>query len=225
MTTQIQTKLSAEWFSILGNEFEKTYFKNLMQKVAQARNTNIVFPADDQVFQAFNWVLPDQVKVVILGQDPYHGVGQAMGLSFSVPCDFPLPPSLRNMFQELEADLGIKNLSGDLTPWARQGVLLLNTVLTVNQGAAASHQGWGWEIFTHKVIEIVARDNPDAVFILLGKPAQAKEKIILKYGCSILAAAHPSPLSAYRGFLGSKIFSQTNHLLKQKGLAAMNWKT
>lgn len=225
MSLPFKTNFKPEWFSIFEHEFQKLYFKNLIAKVEHAYEQSTVFPAKEQIFEAFHFFEPDDTKVVFLGQDPYHGPNQAMGLSFSVPKEQALPPSLKNIYKELEQDLGIKNTCGSLNHWAEQGVLLLNTSLTVEQGKAGSHGGWGWELFTDKVLELLAMRNEYMVFILLGKPAQAKAKWAVKYGHGLVQAPHPSPLSAHRGFFGSKIFSQTNHLLKERGLTPIDWRT
>ena len=192
--------------------------------VAQRRQITTVFPAPENVFNALRQTEFDDVKVVILGQDPYHGVGQAHGLSFSVQSGVSFPPSLQNIFQELVDDVGCTwPTSGDLTKWAQQGVLLLNTVLTVEQGQANSHKGMGWEVFTNRIIQVLNERSKPIVFILWGRPAQMKQQLITNPHHVVLTAPHPSPLSAYRGFFGSKPFSQVNAYLRQWGEQTIDW--
>lgn len=196
--------------------------KLFLQK--QYENKKNIFPATQNYFRALDLVDVDKVKVVILGQDPYHGVGQAHGLSFSVPDGVRFPPSLQNIFKELKEDLGIEPpKSGDLTRWAEQGVLLLNSVLTVEQDKAASHQKQGWEEFTDRVIAVVNDQSPHAVFILWGSYAQKKAAFVDKTRHLIISSPHPSPLSSHRGFFGSKPFSKANAWLKSKGLEPVRW--
>ena len=190
------------------------------QKAQGAR----IFPPGPQIFAAFDATPFDAVKVVVLGQDPYHGAGQAHGLSFSVPPGVPVPPSLLNIFKELQRDLGIAPPDhGCLLPWARQGVLLLNAVLSVEEGRAGAHQGKGWEGFTDHVIETLARDREGLVFLLWGSYAQAKGRIIDARRHRVLKAPHPSPLSAHRGFIGCGHFSATNEYLQWRGTAPVDW--
>lgn len=196
--------------------------QSLFQFVDDARTATTVFPAEADVFNAFRYCSFSDTKVVVLGQDPYHGEGQAHGLSFSVQHDQKLPPSLKNIFKELHQDVGCENVTGDLTRWAKQGVLLLNTVLTVESGKAHSHKNRGWESFTDFVIELVGQRKEPVVFILWGKPAEKKKQFIASHHCVIISP-HPSPLSAYRGFFGSKPFSMTNSALKEFGLTAIDW--
>ena len=215
--------LSGSWAEALKGEFKKPYYKKLFQVVGEEYRTRKVFPAPDDLFNAFHFTPLEQVKVVILGQDPYHNDGQAHGLCFSVKPDVEIPPSLVNIYQELEDDLGcyIPN-NGYLEKWARQGVLLLNTVLTVRAHQANSHRGIGWEEFTDAAIRVLAEQDRPMVFILWGRPAQTKKSMLHNPKHLILEAPHPSPLSAYRGFFGSRPFSQTNEFLEKNGLAPID---
>ncbi len=216
-------KIRRSWFELLKDETEKEYFKSLQQFLADERAHYTVYPDDDNVFSALNYVPYDKVKVVILGQDPYHEPGQAHGLSFSVLDPTPLPPSLVNICKEIEDDLGIKCLpSGDLSRWAKQGVLLLNTTLTVRKHAAMSHKGKGWEEFTGKIIELLAKREKPMVFMLWGSHAgQFASQIPSRH--LVLKAPHPSPLSAYRGFFGCKHFSKCNEFLVKNGVEPIDW--
>jgi uracil-DNA glycosylase len=192
--------------------------------ISRERKEFTVFPPDDQVFSCLSYFSPTEISVVILGQDPYHEHGQAHGLSFSVQPDIPIPPSLRNIFVERENDIGLQPPThGTLTPWAQQGVLLLNTSLTVREGHAGSHAKKGWEAITDHIISTVNNNTERCVFILWGAHAQAKKKLITQGHHAILEAPHPSPLSAYRGFFGSAPFSRTNALLKEVGRAPIDW--
>lgn len=212
------------WKPFLDQEFEKPYFKNLNQFLNAELNSKTIFPAKEEIFRAFKKTPLEKVKVVILGQDPYHGPGQAHGLCFSVPKNIKLPPSLKNIFKELSDDLKIPMPeSGDLTKWADQGVLLLNTVLTVEAGKAGSHQNQGWEIFTDKMIEVINENCDHVVFILWGSHAQKKSELIDQKKHLIISNVHPSPLSVYRGFFGSKPFSQANEWLESKGITPVDW--
>lgn len=213
------------WNEILSEEMKKDYYQELLAFVQKRREEVSVFPEEKNVFRALELTPFESVKVVILGQDPYHGFGQAHGLSFSVQKGIPLPPSLRNIYKELQEDLGGElPTEGDLSHWAKQGVLLLNTVLTVEEGNANSHKGMGWERLTNRLIESLNELNHPVIFILWGKPAQDKEKLITNPNHVILKAPHPSPLSAYRGFFGSKPFSKVNEILIQQGQAPIRWK-
>ncbi|HWK23454.1 MAG TPA: uracil-DNA glycosylase [Ureibacillus sp.] len=215
-----------DWQEVLEAEFEKPYYIKLKQFVGQQYSLSTVYPPKDEVMSVFYTVAYKDVKVVILGQDPYHGPGQAHGMCFSVKKGVPHPPSLRNIFKELENDLGCPiPKDGYLMKWADQGVFLLNTVLTVRQGEANSHKGQGWEQFTDKVIEKLAMRQEPIIFVLWGKPAQMKRKIIEKYGKHhfVLQAPHPSPLSAHRGFFGSKPFSKINNQLMEWGEEPIDW--
>ncbi len=216
--------ISNDWMIPLSQEFKKPYYKELYQKVAEEYNSTKVFPAPDDIFNAFHLTPLKEVKVVIIGQDPYHNDGQAHGLCFSVKPEVDIPPSLVNIYQELKADLGceIPN-NGYLVKWAKQGVLLLNTVLTVRAHQANSHRGIGWEKFTDAVIEAVNKEDRPIVFLLWGRPAQMKKNMLNNPKHLILEAPHPSPLSAYRGFFGCKHFSQTNAFLAKNGLEPIDW--
>ena len=212
------------WNEILAEEMEKDYYQQLQAFVQKRRAEVRVFPEEKNVFNALELTPFESVKVVILGQDPYHGFGQAHGLSFSVQKGIPLPPSLRNIYKELQEDIGGElPTEGDLSHWAKQGVLLLNTVLTVEEGNANSHKGMGWERLTNRLIESLNGLKHPVIFILWGKPAQDKEKLITNPNHVILKAPHPSPLSAYRGFFGSKPFSRINDILIQQGQIPIRW--
>lgn len=212
------------WNEILAEEMEKDYCQELQAFVQKRRAEVRVFPEEKNVFTALELTPFESVKVVILGQDPYHGFGQAHGLSFSVQKGTPLPPSLKNIYKELQEDIGGElPTEGDLSHWAKQGVLLLNTVLTVEEGNANSHKGMGWEKLTNRLIESLNGLKHPVIFILWGKPAQDKEKLITNPNHVILKAPHPSPLSAYRGFFGSKPFSRVNDILIQHGQTPIRW--
>ena len=216
--------MQTDWNPILRQEFKKPYWIELQNYILDQRASHMVFPAHPDVFRAFHLTSFANLKVVILGQDPYHGVGQANGLCFSVSTGVSFPPSLQNIFKELEDDLGIsKPQSGDLAAWAEQGILLLNTTLTVRQGAPASHQGKGWETFTDEVIRCISQKKEKIVFVLWGASARRKKSLIdvTKHTC--IESVHPSPLSAYRGFFGSKPFSRINQLLRQQGITEIDW--
>ena len=213
-----------DWLEEISDEFRKPYYAQLFQFVKKEYSTYVVYPPAEDIFNAFHFTPLSKVKVVILGQDPYHNVNQAHGLSFSVKPGVEIPPSLVNIYKELHDDLGcyIPN-HGNLEQWAEQGVLLLNTVLTVQAHHAMSHRGVGWEQFTDAVIKKVNEIDRPIVFILWGKPAQEKAKMLNNPKHLILKAPHPSPLSAYRGFFGSKPFSQTNEFLKTHGETPIDW--
>ena len=216
--------INNDWLDALKGEFSKPYYKKLFETVNQEYRTHRVYPPADDIFNAFHLTPLKDVKVVILGQDPYHGDGQAEGLSFSVKPGVDIPPSLVNIYQELHDDLGCTIPShGNLVKWAEQGVLLLNTVLTVRAHQANSHQGHGWEQFTDAVIEAVNAQDRPIVFLLWGRPAQQKASMLTNPQHLILKAPHPSPLSAYRGFFGCRHFSQTNEFLEKNGLAPIDW--
>ena len=225
MNSANEQRLEESWKQRLSGEFEKDYMKKLREfLVKEYKNGRKIFPRGDQYFAAMNRVPFEKVKVVILGQDPYHGAGQAHGLSFSVPPGVPAPPSLVNIFKELESDLGLKRPAGGcLESWADQGVLLLNAVLTVEEGKAASHQGKGWETFTDQVIHRLAEERENLVFVLWGSYAQKKGAFIDRRRHLVIESPHPSPLSAHRGFLGSKPFSKINKYLESQGLDPINW--
>ncbi len=216
--------ISNDWLEPLKPEFSKDYYKELYQKVIEEYKTQVVFPPSDDIFNAFALTPLKEVKVVIIGQDPYHNVGQAHGLCFSVRPEVDIPPSLVNIYKELRDDCGceIPN-NGYLVKWAEQGVLLLNTVLTVRAHQANSHRGMGWEQFTDAAIRVLNEEDRPIVFILWGAPAQKKKAMLNNPKHLILEAPHPSPLSAYRGFFGSKPFSKTNAFLEQNGLRPIDW--
>ena len=216
--------ITNDWQQPLEVEFKKPYYKDLYKKVLEEYRSRQIFPNPDDIFNAFHLTPLKDVKVVILGQDPYHNDGQAHGLCFSVKPDVEVPPSLVNIYKELQDDLGcrIPN-NGYLVKWAKQGVLMLNTVLTVRAHQANSHRGIGWEQFTDAVIRAVDAQDRPIVFRLWGRPAQMKKSMLHNPKHLILEAPHPSPLSAYRGFFGCKHFSQTNAFLEKNGLAPIDW--
>jgi len=217
-------KIESTWKTALQHEFSALYFAELKLFLLKERETQVVFPPGKSIFAAFNHTPFNKVKVVILGQDPYHGQGQANGLSFSVENGVRLPPSLLNIFKELKEDVHMDiTKNGDLSAWAKQGVLLLNTTLTVRSASPASHQGKGWEQFTDAVIRLLSEQRKGLVFLLWGKPAQMKEQLIDTSKHFVLKAAHPSPLSAYKGFLGCRHFSHTNKILLDQGIVPINW--
>ncbi|MCD8149084.1 MAG: uracil-DNA glycosylase [Clostridiales bacterium] len=216
--------ITNDWAKPLSAEFRKPYYRDLYTKVLEEYRTRKIFPAADDIFNAFHLTPLSEVKVVILGQDPYHNDGQAHGLCFSVKPDVEIPPSLVNIYQELHDDLGCKiPNNGYLVKWAGQGVLLLNTVLTVRAHQANSHRGIGWEQFTDAVIEAVNREDRPIVFMLWGRPAQMKKSMLHNPKHLILEAPHPSPLSAYRGFFGCKHFSRANEFLAAHGIEPVDW--
>lgn len=216
--------INNDWLEALKDEFRKPYYKELFATVTEEYKTRQIFPPADDIFNAFHLTPLHKVKVVILGQDPYHNDGQAHGLCFSVKKGVAVPPSLVNIYQELKADLGCEIPShGYLTKWAEQGILMLNTVLTVRAHQANSHRGIGWEEFTDAAIRVLNEQDRPIVFILWGAPAQKKEKMLNNPKHLILKAPHPSPLSAYRGFFGSKPFSQTNAFLEKNGIEPIDW--
>ena len=213
------------WDTILKEEFEKEYFKELMKFVSQEYKNKTIYPKQSDVFNAFRYTDFDNVKVVILGQDPYHGPNQAEGLSFSVSNDVLKPPSLKNIFKELESDLKIPFPEhNSLKPWAKEGVLLLNAVLNVEEHNPTSHKDHGWETFTDDIIKIINNKKTPVVFILWGSYARNKKSLITNPIHYVIESPHPSPFSAYSGFFGSKPFSKTNDFLKSKGLKEINWR-
>ena len=216
--------IANDWLPAIGAEFKKPYYKELYNFVREEYNTKLIFPKADDIFNAFHLTPLSEVKVVILGQDPYHNVGQAHGLSFSVQPGIEIPPSLVNIYKEMHDDIGtyIPD-NGCLTKWAEQGVLLLNTVLTVRAHQAASHAGHGWEQFTDAVISAVNREDRPIVFMLWGSPARKKKAMLDNPKHLILEAPHPSPLSVYRGFFGSRPFSKANEFLKKNGVKEIDW--
>lgn len=222
--TEIKPQIERSWLSALYNEFNDTYFAGLKNFLLEEKKKHQIYPPGSDIFAAFNYTPFDNVKVVILGQDPYHGPGQANGLCFSVKPGIRKPPSLQNIFKELNSDLGFPiPENGNLENWAKQGVLLLNATLTVRASQAGSHQGKGWERFTDAAIEKLSNEKEKLVFILWGKFAQAKIQMIDQNKHHIIMSPHPSPFSADRGFFGSKPFSKTNDYLTSVGLQAINW--
>lgn len=214
-----------DWDEILKVEFEKDYFHKLLNFVREEYKNKEIFPKQNEIFNAFRYTTYHDVKVVILGQDPYHGVGQAQGLSFSVRNEVGRPPSLQNIFKELESDIGIKVSSNNsLIPWTKEGVLLLNAVLTVEKDKAASHKDHGWEMFTDAVIKKINEKETPVVFILWGAYARSKKSFITNPIHYIIESPHPSPFSAYNGFFGSKPFSKTNQFLEEHGINPICWK-
>ena len=214
-----------KWDSILNEAYNKEYFKNLIDFIKQEYKNKTIYPKQNEVFNAFRYTDFDNVKVVILGQDPYHGPNQAEGLSFSVSNEVLKPPSLKNIFKELESDLGIPfPKDNSLKPWAKQGVLLLNAVLTVEEHKPTSHKDKGWEIFTDNVIKTLNKREKPVVFILWGAYARAKKEYITNPKHYIIESAHPSPFSARNGFFGSKPFSKTNEFLKKNNIKEIDWR-
>jgi len=221
----MQVRIEESWGKILETEFQQPYFEQLTNFVRQEYETRKIFPPSRLIFNAFDFCPFDKLKVVLLGQDPYHGIGQAHGLCFSVNDGVPLPPSLQNMYKEIADDLHIIPYpNGNLERWAKQGVFLLNATLTVRANIAGSHQGKGWEQFTDAVIQKIAEQKENVVFLLWGNYAIQKSRTIDPFKHKILTAPHPSPLSAYRGFFGCKHFSQTNKYLIEKGLEPIDWR-
>lgn len=221
----MKVKLSESWQRLLESEFQKEYFTKLISFLKSDYSKNICYPKEKEIFAAFDRCSFDDVKVVIIGQDPYHGSGQANGLCFSAGEDMSHPPSLVNIFKEVQSDLGNPiPLSGDLTRWARQGVLLLNATLTVREGQAGSHQKKGWEVFTDAVIQLISDEKEDVVFLLWGGFAKKKGKRIDQEKHCVLESGHPSPLSANRGYwFGNRCFSSANSFLKSKGMREIQW--
>ena len=217
--------LGNDWDEILKDEFQKDYYRNLRKFLADEYRKCVVYPNMYDIFNAFKYTSYDNVKAVIIGQDPYHGIGQAHGLCFSVKKGVAPPPSLVNIFKEIKEDVGIDNTGkhGELTKWAENGVLLLNNVLTVREGCANSHKGMGWEEFTDDVIKLLNEREKPMVFLLWGANARAKTKIITNPNHLILTCAHPSPLSAYNGFFGCRHFSKANAFLKSHGIEVIDW--
>ena len=217
-------KIEPSWKEVLKDEFLSENFARIKENFLKAKSAGVVYPPSGLIFNAFNLTPFHDVKVVILGQDPYHGANQAMGLSFSVPSGVRVPPSLVNIYKEIDSDVGKRNSrDGDLTSWAEQGVLLLNNVLTVEAHLARSHRGKGWEIFTRHCVEHLSKNREHLVFILWGRDAREKKSLIDGKKHLILESAHPSPLSAYQGFFGSKPFSKTNDYLSEHGQAPIEW--
>jgi uracil-DNA glycosylase len=220
----VNPQIEESWKQVLQDEFEAPYFQALTEFLREEKKKQIIYPPGPQIFSAFNLTPFNRVKVVILGQDPYHGPGQAHGLCFSVPDGIRRPPSLINIFKEIESDIGLPaSNKSNLTKWAVQGVLLINAILTVRADQPASHQNKGWEKFTDAVIRNLSEKRKNLVFLLWGNYAQAKESLIDSNRHYILKAAHPSPLSASRGFFGCKHFSRANEILAEQGLNEIDW--
>lgn len=220
----MDVKISPKWKELVGDEFDKPYFAELVSFVRQEYGRGLVFPAGRNIFRAFDKCDPDELKVVIIGQDPYHGVGQANGLCFSVNDGVQFPPSLINIFKEVQEDVGVPvPASGNLDRWAEQGVLLLNAVLTVRAHQAASHAGRGWEQFTDAVVQAIARRKQGVVYMLWGSYAQRKAAVVDPQRNCVLKTVHPSPLSAHRGFFGCRHFSQANNYLQSIGREPIVW--
>jgi uracil-DNA glycosylase len=221
----INPDIEQSWKVVLLEEFNKDYFIQLKQFLLDEKKQYSIFPKGKDIFNALNYTPFNKVKVVILGQDPYHGMGQAHGLSFSVPDGVKQPPSLKNIFKEIASDLNLPlPETGNLSPWAKQGVLLLNATLSVRVKQAGSHQKKGWEEFTDSVIKNISQKKEGVIFLLWGRFAQDKAELIDKNKHHILTAPHPSPFSVYRGFFGCKHFSKTNKLLAEQGLKEIDWK-
>lgn len=212
------------WTQLLKNEEEKPYFQNLMAFIKDEYSNNRVFPPENLIFNALELTAYKDIRAVIVGQDPYFNPGEAHGLAFSVQKECKIPPSLRNIYKEIEEDLGIEPGLGDLTTWAEQGVLLINRVLTVREGEPNSHKDSGWMVFTEEIIKLISKRDKPVVFFLWGSEAKKLKKIIDERHL-VLESAHPSPLSAYRGFLGSKQFSRCNTFLEENGLGGIDWRS
>ena len=226
MTSPLTDSLNRVWKQLLADEFQQPYWRQLEDFVAEERQTypGQIYPPAKQVFAAYNFVAPEQVRVVLLGQDPYHGAGQAHGLSFSVAPRVKLPPSLKNIFAELQTDLGVAvPESGSLESWAKQGIMLLNTVLTVRHKEANSHRKQGWERFTDQTIGVLSELPQPLVFLLWGGPARKKKQLIDESRHRVIEMAHPSPLSAHNGFFGTQPFSRVNTALSELGHNPINW--
>ena len=217
--------IAKNWYDLLSDEFEKDYYKKLSAFLEKEYSTKTIYPAPEKVFNSINHVKYQDVKVVILGQDPYHEPGQAHGLSFSVENGIELPPSLVNIFKEIESEYGFKNTNGNLSSWAKQGVLLLNSVLTVERGKANSHKGKGWENITKKVISLLNDRKDPIVFLLWGRSAQEIGELVTNPWHLKLKSVHPSPLSAYAGFFGCNHFKLANEFLKNNGKPEIDWHT
>lgn len=215
--------INKKWDEILGPEMKKEYFKKLGIFVKSEYRTKTIFPPYQNIFDALRFTDYDEVKVVILGQDPYHGLGEAHGLSFSVHNNVRKPPSLQNIFKELESDIGIKREESDLTDWAKQGVLLLNSIMTVEKDKPLSHKNRGWENFTDSIIRSLNEREKPVIFVLWGSFARSKKELITNKRHPIIECVHPSPLSANRGFFGSKPFSKINYFLEKNGIEKINW--
>ena len=215
--------INKKWDELLDSEFKKDYFKNLGKFIKDEYKTKTCFPSYEDIFNALKFTDYDEVKVVILGQDPYHGIGEAHGLSFSVHNDTKRPPSLNNIFKELKEDLGVSKTTNDLTPWALQGALLLNSIMSVEKDSPLSHKEKGWEIFTDNIIKLLNEREKPIIFILWGSFARSKKALITNKNHYIIESVHPSPLSAYNGFWGSKPFSKANDILKKNNMEIISW--
>ncbi len=215
--------VNKKWDILLKDEFKKDYFKSLGLFVKNEYKNKIIYPKYNNIFNCLRYTDYDEVKVVILGQDPYHGENEAHGLSFSVLDGVKRPPSLNNIFKELENDLGIKKTTNDLTSWAKEGVLLLNSIMTVQKDRPLSHKNRGWEIFTDKIISLLNEREKPVVFVLWGSYARSKKELITNKRHFIIESVHPSPLSANRGFFNSRPFSKINNFLEQNGIEKINW--
>lgn len=215
--------INKKWDEVLKDDLKQDYFRKLGIFVKNEYRTKRCFPPYENIFDALRFTDYDEVKVVILGQDPYHGLGEAHGLSFSVKEGVPIPPSLQNIFKELEDDLGIKRTKSDLTDWAKEGVLLLNSIMTVQKDRPLSHKNQGWEIFTDNIIKYLNDREKPVIFVLWGSFARSKKALITNKRHYIIESPHPSPLSAYRGFFGSKPFSKINKILSENGEKPINW--
>ena len=216
-------KVNNNWDIILKDEYEKEYFKNLLNYINEEYNNKTVYPLKENIFKALEYTDYNDIKVVILGQDPYHGEGEAQGLSFSIPNDIRITPSLRNIFKELKNDLNIERTNTNLTDWAKQGILLLNAILTVCKDTPLSHKDKGWETFTDEIIKKINEREDPVIFILWGNYARSKKKLITNKNHYIIESAHPSPLSASRGFFDSKPFSKTNNILNSINKESIRW--
>ena len=215
--------INKKWDIILKEEFKKDYFRKLGVFVKDSYKRTVIYPKYKDIFNALRYTDYDEVKVVILGQDPYHGENEAHGLSFSVMDTVPRPPSLNNIFKELENDLGVKKQNNDLTEWAKQGVLLLNSIMTVQKDKPLSHKNKGWEVFTDNIISYLNKREKPIVFVLWGSYARSKKELITNKNHYIIESVHPSPLSANRGFFGSRPFSKINKFLKENGIEEIKW--
>lgn len=222
--TDIRSQIDPSWLRALSAEFQKDYFLKLKDYLQEEEKQSTIYPPSKKIFAAFNATPFEEVKVVIIGQDPYHGPGQANGLCFSVECGVTVPPSLKNIYKEMAADLGITTPNhGDLTKWAKSGVLMLNAVLTVRHREAASHRNKGWEFFTDAIIQKLSQEKKGLVFILWGNYARSKKNLIDSRKHFIIESPHPSPFSARNGFFGSSPFSRTNKILEEQGLEPIDW--
>jgi len=223
-SNDLKNLLKVEWQHELENEFKESYFIDIIEAIKRTNENKILCPELKEIFNALNYVSLSNIKVIIIGQDPYHGKAQANGLAFAVNKNTPTPPSLRNIIKEVERDMGEKfSIEKNLISWANQGILLLNSTLTVEQGKANSHANTGWSLFTDQILRIISAEKDNLVFILWGKHASKKEYLINSEKHLILKSAHPSPLSAYKGFFGCKHFSKTNKYLKKNNLDEINW--